>query len=502
MRSISALDYGVLIAYLLGCVGLGSAFARRQKDTRDFFLAGRRMSWLPIALSIVAADLSAISFMGVPAYVFAHNLMLLPGLVTLPLVVPFIIRLFVKTYYRLELFTAYEFLERRFSYGLRAAASLLFILLRLCWLAAALYATAIAVSQITGLRLPVAILILGGTTCAYTAAGGMRAVIWTDVAQFTVFTTAIFAMAGTILKAFQGDIRAIWSLAEAEGRTTLLNLSLSFHDITLWGVLIGYFFINLASYGVDQVILQQYLTAKDIEHSRRSLWANALVGGTIMIPLFFLGLGFFAFYAKQGLAIEPDRVIPHFALAYLPAGLSGLVIAAIFAATMSSVSAGITSITTATLVDFYQRALRPRAPMSHYVRAARLIALLWGAAATLLALFVGRLGTIVEISLKTNSFFTGVLLGIFLLGLRVPRATARGTILGAIIGMATVSFIGGYTTISFLWYSPIGCLTTMLAGWGASVVESRGERLLRSTPATVPALGEGGEPVARQHPQE
>lgn len=470
MRSFSPLDFGVVIAYLLGCLLLGGFFARQQRDTRDFLLAGRQMSWLPIALSIVAADLSAISFMGVPAYVLKYNLMLLPGLATLPLVVPIVIRLFANTYYRLELFTAYEFLERRFSYGLRAAASLLFILLRLCWLAAALYATAVAVSQITGLRRPLAILILGGSTCLYTALGGMRAVLWTDVAQFLVFTTAIFAMFGTIVRAFQGDIGAIWAIAEAGGRTAVVDLSVSLREVTLWNVLIGYFFINLASYGVDQVILQQYLTAKDLEQSRRSLWANAVVGVFIMIPLFLLGLGFYAFYTKQGLAIEPDRVIPHFALTQLPEGLSGLVIAGILAATMSSISSGITAITTATIVDFYQRALRPQASMPHYVKMARLMAILWGAGATLLALFVGRLGTIVEISLKTNSFFTGVLLGIFLLGILVPSANRRGAICGASVGMATVTVVGGSTSLSFLWYSPIGCFATVLVGWGASLL--------------------------------
>ncbi|MDW8169275.1 MAG: hypothetical protein RML74_12450 [Acidobacteriota bacterium] len=337
-------------------------------------------------------------------------------------------RLFANTYYRLDLFTAYEFLERRFSYGLRAAASLLFILLRLCWLATAIYATAVAVSQIAGISLPAAIFILGGSTCLYTALGGMRAVIWTDVAQFLVFTTAILAMSGVILKAFQWDIGAIWALAEAGGRTGLANFSFSLQEVTLWNVLIGYFFINLASYGVDQVILQQYLTAKNIEQSRRSLWANAVVGVLIMIPLFFLGLGFYAFYTKRGLVIEPDRVIPHFAITQLPEGLSGLVIAGIFAATMSSISSGITAITTATIVDFYQRALRPQASASHYVKMARFLAVLWGTGATILALFIGRLGTIAEISLKTNSFFTGVLLGIFLLGVLVSRANHKGAI--------------------------------------------------------------------------
>lgn len=469
-KNLSAIDLGVVIAYLLGCLVLGGVFARRQRDTRDFLLAGRKMSWLPIALSIIAADLSAISFMGAPAYVLKYDLKLLPGLVTLLLVVPPTIRFFAMTYYRLEFFTAYELLERRFSYGLRATASLLFILLRLCWLATALYATAVAVSQIAGLRLPEAILILGGSTCLYTALGGMRAVIWTDVAQFLVFTTAILAMFGTILNAFHMDIGAIWSLAEAGGRTKLVDFSFSPHEITLWSVLIGYFFINLAVFGVDQVILQQYLTAKNIEQSRRSLWANAVIGVLIMIPLFLLGLGFYAFYTKHGLAIEPDRVVPHFAVTQLPEGLSGLVIAGIFAATMSSISSGVTAITTATIVDFYQRALRPKASASHYVKAARLTTILWGSGATLLALFIGRLGTIAEISLKTNSFFAGVLLGIFLLAVLVPSANGAGASLGALLGMTTVTLIGSFTDASFLWYSPIGCLTTVLAGWSLSLL--------------------------------
>ena len=469
MGHLSNLDYAVLVTYLLGIVALGSSFAHRQRNTQDFFLAGRRMSWFPVALSIIASDFSAISFLGTPSYVFKYNMLLLPGLLVLPMVVvPLVIWLFMGVFYNLRLITAYEYLERRFTGGLRAAASLLFILMRLSWLATAIYATSVALSQISGLSVSAGVLIIGVTTSLYTALGGMRAVIWTDVAQFFVFTSTIFTLCIVLLEGFNWNAWRIWQIAESAGRTRVFDFSLSLTNVTFWSVVIGYVCINLASYGADQVIVQRYLTTKDFRQARRSMMGNAALVIPVMMPLFFVGVGLYAYYQTEKIAIQPDRVLPYFVVTKLPHGLAGLAIAGIFAATMGSISSCLNSITTASITDFYQRYFRTRASPQHYLRCARLGTLTWGILGTGAGLVVGRLGTIVEISLKTNGFFTGVLLAIFLLGILTRRATWQGVGFGAFVGLAVVAWVGLKTPVSFLWYSPLGCLTTMLFGYSIS----------------------------------
>lgn len=464
------LDYAVVIGYLVGCVVLGSIFARRQKDTSDFFLAGRTMSWFPVAISIVATDFSALSFLGVPAYVFKYNLMLVPGLLVLPLITPLVILLFMTLYYRLNVFTAYEYLELRFHTTVRAAASFVFILMRLFWLAAAIYATSVAISQISGISISAGILIMGLGTSIYTMMGGMKAVIWTDVAQFFVFVTGIATMFAMLLREFNWSVLKMWEIADLGGKTQLFDFSFSMSTVNLWSVLIGLAFINLTSYGVDQVILQRYLTTKNLRQAKQSLMANAVIAVAITAPLYLLGLGLYAFYRIHSISIDPDRIVPYFVVNMLPSGFSGLLVAAILAATMSSISSGINSITTATVVDFYERYIRHHDSASHYLRAARLGTLLWGFAATVLALFVGQLGTIIEISLKTNGFFAGVLLGMFLLGILTRRATWQGVAIGALLGFAIVAYASLVIGVFYLWYSPIGCVTTMVIGYTASLL--------------------------------
>ena len=237
--------------------------------------------------------------------------------------------------------------------------------------------------------------------------------------------------------------------------------------------MLGYSVINLASYGVDQVVLQRYFTAKDLQTSRRSVIANACIDAPTTTSLFVIAIGIFAYFQKHADLLpanfSPDRVLPYFVVTALPAGIAGLVIAGIMAATMSSISSGVNSITTATLVDFYQRYYRREAPAEHFLSVSRWLSLFWGIVATVMGLFVSRLGTVLEISAKTNSFFTGILLGIFLLGILTRRANWQGTSLGALIGLLVVIYVGTMTRVSFFWYAPLGLGLTMALGYAFSL---------------------------------
>lgn len=470
MGQFTIVDWAVLAIYFMGSIALGAHFGRKQKNAEDYLLAGRKMSWLPVAISIMATNTSAVSYMGIAAYVFQKNVMLYMVIITLVLITPLVIWLFVGFYYNLKVYTAYEYLEKRFSPQVRSIASVLFIVLRLCWLATMIYATSIALAEITGASLLLCALALGIGTSLYTVIGGMEGVIWTDVAQAVVFLSGILCMGAVVLVDFGWDIGQIYSIAEAAGRTRLFDFSLNpTVEVTFWSTLFGYSVINLASYGVDQVVLQRYFTAKDLATSRRSIIGNACIDAPSSTALFLVAIGIFAYLQKHRDILppdfNPDRVLPFFVITALPAGLSGLVIAGIMAATMSSVSSGINSITTASLVDFYQRYYRREASPAHYLNVSRYFSLFWGVVATLMALFVGRLGTVLEISAKTNSFFTGILLGIFLLGILTLRANWQGTGLGALISLLIVIYVGTMTRTSFFWYAPLGLALTMSLGY-------------------------------------
>lgn len=495
MGHFGVVDWGILVVYFLGSVALGSYFAKKQKSTEDYLLAGRQMSWLPVAISIMATNTSAGSYMGIPTYVFGHNLMFYFSIVTLVLITPLVLKLFLKFYYNLKVYTAYEYLERRFNPLVRSIASVLFILLRLCWLAMMIYATSIALEEITGISQVACALALGLGTSLYTMLGGMEGVIWTDVAQGVVFMFGILAMALFILIDFKWDVGEIYSLASAAGRTRMFDFSLDpTVEVTFWGVILGFAVINLCSYGVDQVVMQRYLTAKDLRTSRRSIIANACIDFPTTTVLFLVAVGIFSYFQKHPEVLpqdfNPDRVMPFFVVRVLPSGISGLVIAGLMAATMSSVSSGVNSITTATLVDFYQRYFKRQADGEHYLKVSRWFSLMWGVAATLLGLFVSRLGTIMEISVKTNGFFTGILLGIFLLGILTLRANWQGTSIGALLSFIVVAYVGTTTNVSFLWYAPLGLALTLILGYLLSLAFPARDR--ESLRGLVKGYGEDG----------
>jgi sodium-coupled monocarboxylate transporter 8/12 len=338
-----------------------------------------------------------------------------------------------------------------------------------------IHTTAIALSEITGISQAYCVLALGLGTSFYTVLGGMEGVIWTDVAQAIVFVGGILSIAAFILADFGWDVGAIHAVAASAGRTRMADWRLDpMIDVTVWSTMTGFFVINLASYGADQVVLQRYFTAKNVRASRRSVIANACIDAPTTTLLFLVAIGIFSYFQKHAdllpAGFNPDRVLPYFVITSLPSGVAGLVIASIMAATMSSISSGVNSIATASLVDFYQRYYRNEAPPSHFLNVSRWMSLGWGLGATIMGLYVGKLGTILEISAKTNSFFTGILLGIFLLGMLTARATWQGTSIGALVSLLAVIYIGTFTPASFFLYAPIGLVLTMLLGYLFSLV--------------------------------
>jgi SSS family transporter len=475
MRGFSSLDYFAVMAYLLAIAAFGSSFYRRNSSAKDYFLGGRSMSWLPAGISIIAADLSAISVMGAPAWSYKNNLELIWVTVGYPLVAPLVILVFVPFYSRLNLYTAYEYLERRFNVRVRLFCSALFQMLRGWHVAVAVYGPALVINMVTGLEVWKCVLIMGLFTTFYTTLGGIKAVIWTDVIQFVTVTSGILLILFTAIYNIPGGFPEAWRVASEQGKLQVINTSFDLSQLTtIWSCIAGGAILSLAPLTTDQAILQRLFTTKSMKDCKQSVILQSILIVPISLLLYAVGVILFVFYRQHperlaGLTTN-NAILPLFAVTELPPGIAGLVIAAIFAASMAVMSAGINSLTTASTVDFYQRIFRPHETPEHYARVGRAGTLMWGCAVTLLALFADRAGDLATAYTRVSSVISGPMLGIFLLGTMTRRATAGGAMTGAFTGVAAVIWVMTQTNWSFFYLGLISTVTTLAVGWTASLL--------------------------------
>ncbi|MCL5104499.1 MAG: sodium/solute symporter [Armatimonadetes bacterium] len=485
----------IVVIYVLGSVTLGLWFAKRQKNVEGYYLAERSAPPWAVAISIISSDTSAISYMGCAAIVFTSDLQFSLQAVVYPFAALFVAMIFVPFLARLKLYTAYEYLEHRFNVGVRTFASALFMLTRGTHLAVALYAAALAMAAIMDIPVWVGILVLGGLTTLYTVLGGMKAVLWTDVAQFFVLMGGIVAVLVGVAMAFSWDFGAIWRIAAhppavakvpwvgqevsrsaALGdHTRLFNLGTGFFEMTMWIILINGLLSGIGALGSDQVLVQRYLAAGSRKKMAVSLVAGGLINLPVMAGLYGAGIFLVAYYYRflnqpgyewvAGLT-DANRVMAHFVTHGLPGALGAVVIAGLFAGTMSSFSAGLNSLSTATYIDFIKRfgKVKPTSDQEG-VRQAKWVTLAWGVAVILVSALLGGKETIFAILNKLMSPFAGPLLGMFLLGMLSKRANNVGVVAGALFGAAATIFATYVLKIHWLWYFVVGSMGTLAGGY-------------------------------------
>jgi sodium-coupled monocarboxylate transporter 8/12 len=482
MTHFSWLDYSIFGGYLAASVGVGLLSARGSKSLGDYFLAGRGMSSILVAMSILAALFSGISYLAGPADVYKNGFAFAYIVLAFFIATPFTTLWMLPKFYQSRYFTAYQFLEERFSLSTRLLASGLFIFRVALWLAAATYAPALALEKVTGLPLWLTIL-ASGTLTLYTALGGMRAVIWTDVMQLIVLFGGQLMIVIVALGKIPGGFGGMWDTVVADGR---MNLSLSFNPaerVNLGAVLIAGAFLHLVQMATDQVSVQRYLSAGSLKESQRSLWIKLWFVLPVLVLFYGTGLVLYAFYKTHGdplvagLIQKEDQILPYFVVTQLPAGLPGLLIAAIYAASMSTISAGLNSLASATVIDFQQRlSVVADGAASTKVSNARWITVCYGGLVMALAFGVSAMpGNLVESVNTIIGLIGGPLLGLFFLGMFTQRATTRGALIGCFSGFAMLLglfvYQNGWLTavkppqlISFVWFSLLGCLVTMVVG--------------------------------------
>ena len=473
---LNSLDIAVIAAYLAGVTFFGLRFGSRQRTVKEYFLAGNSAPWWAISLSIVAAETSTLTIISVPGLAYESDfgfLQLVIGYLIGRVIVSFLL---IPQYFRGELVTAYQLIERRFGQRLRSLTAGLFLITRAAAEGVRVFAVAIVVrvalgAAFSGLstlgRDVAAIAVVMFLTLAYTFKGGMAAVIWTDVVQLAIYIAGTLIGVFTILHFVPGGWSAVCSVAGDAGKFRVFDLSLNFSSTyTLWSGVIGGAFLTTASHGTDQLIVQRLLSARNELQSKVAMVLSG-IAVFFQFSLFLLaGAMLFVFYKLFPPATafaRADAIFPVFIVNRMPHGISGLLIAAILAAAMSNLSAALSSLSSTTVIDFYAR-LRPQSTEERRVHLSRWATVGWGLALFALALLARRGGAVLEMGLSIVSVAYGSLLGVFLLGVLTRKATENGAMAGMLFGFALNVFLWRFTSVPFTWWVAFGSLATFLVG--------------------------------------
>ena len=551
-------DWTIIALYLIWIVWDGIRMTKRSHELEGYFLASRSLPWWAVGLSVMATQLSAITMIGTTGQGFADGMRFLQYYYALPLAMIVLSVTLVPFFHKMKVYTAYEFLERRFDAKTRAFTSLLFLLSRSMSLGVVISAPAIVLSVVLGLSVTNTVLLIALPTAVYTMFGGVQAVTWTDVKQVYLIVGGLVAAVVVLLLKLPSDIGIpeALHLAGATGRLQTFDFRFDLtNQYTFWSGTIAAFFLFCSYFGTDQSQVQRYLSAKSVTAARSSLMMSAYWKIPLQALVLLVGVLLFVFYlfiappmlfnpvhdealrdgpradeyaalqqeydqaltsrreaarsfgVAQGTAStaqletaflgrdaevarirgeaidfvrdvsgdatynDVNYVFPTFILTYLPIGLVGLLIAAIFAAAMSTISSELAALSTATVIDFYRRFARPEAGDAHLLRVSRVSTGLWGVFASIVAVYAAELGSLIEVVNRFGSFFYGSILGVFVLGVGLPGTTANGAFIGLLAGMASVAWVASATDIAFLWHNVVGAVVVVVVGLIVSLAD-------------------------------
>ena len=558
------IDWTIVVAYLAWVLYDGVKRARGTGAVDGYFLASRSLPWWAVGLSVMATQMSAITLVGTTGQGYDDGLRFVQFYFGLPLAMIILSLTLVPFFHRARVFTAYEYLERRFDARTRALASLLFLVSRGLGAGVIIAAPAVILSIVLGWSLPLTVLAIGVPTTVYTMLGGVQAVTWADVKQMVVIMVGVTAAVAALIAGLPDDmsLEPVLHVAGAAGRLQAIDFTFDLTETyTFWSGLLGGLFLMLGYFGCDQSQVQRYLTAKSVDAGRQSLLMSAFAKIPLQVLILTMGVLVFCFYlfaeppllfnqahrgaveasgrageyraledefrtvhadrrgdaaalvaareagdaaraeaAAAAFAVSDRRVgdvrararglvrdvtgdaaysdvnyvFPTFITTQLPIGLVGLLIAAIFAAAMSSIAAELNALSAATVIDFYRRRVRPEASDAHYLRVSKAATAFWGLFASVTALYAANLGSLIEVVNRFGSFFYGSLLGVFVLAVGMPRATAAGAFWGLIGGMASVAAVATLTDVSFMWHNLVGVAAVCLIGALSTLRRSAG----------------------------
>ncbi len=469
---LTPVDYAVILGYIVAITLFGSWFAKCQKTTRDYFLTDQSVPGGAICCTIVATETSTLTFIGVPAQAYAGNwtfLQLVLGYIIGRLLVSAI---FIPAYFRGELLTSYELLQRRFGPPVMNLSAIIFLLTRSLADGIRLYATALVINVVTQIDINLIIVVLGVVMIVYTMRGGVSAVIWTDVVQLFVYVAGALVVVFALLSQIQGGWSAVIETGRAAGKFQMWDLSLDpRHIYTLWAGLLGGVALTLSTHGTDQYLVQRFLSAKTMDAARGGLVVSGFVVFVQFMLFLLIGVMLYTFYLQTPLPVpltRTDQILPIYIVHSLRNGAAGFIVAAIVAAALSP---SINAMAATTVNDFYVKYVNPGADDATLMRVSKQMTVFWGIGQTIVALAAQVMRqSVLDAGLSVLSLASGSVLGAFLIGTLMPRIGSTATLIGMIVGLVTMVVVWAATPIAWTWYVFIGMTVTVAVAWTLSFV--------------------------------
>lgn len=465
------INWTVLVIYLAGMLGMGFYFMRKEKGADDFFKGGGRIPWWAAGISIYATMLSAITYMTIPAKAYNTDWTYYPMLWMILLVSFPVIKYYLPYFRKLNVTSAYEILEKRFNLFTRTLASTLFCIFMIVRMAIVLYLPSLALTAVTGIDIYLCIVLMGLITIIYCTMGGVTAVIWGDVVQGIILVFGALFAAVYLILGTEGGLSGCIDIALENDKLRLFDFSNSWSQATWWVIILGGLANNLISYTSDQTVIQRYLTTSDEKSAGRSILVNGLMSVFISVVFYIIGTGLYTFYNTHPAELDvtmqqSDAIFPFFMMSQMPAGVAGALIAAIFAATMSTISSNINSVATAFSIDFWKR-FRPSTSDSQLVSVARWASVASGMVGLLLALFMAtwEIQSFLDFFNEALGLLTSGLGGLFFIAVFMKRVKGYAALAGFITGEAVVFWMSEYTDANFLLFGAIGMVVSIVTAW-------------------------------------
>ncbi len=485
---MNPIDLTIILVYVAGCTGLGAWLGAGETGLKGYFLGESNIPVWALMISIVATETSAVTFLSVPGVAYGGDFRFLQLAIGYVLGRILVATVFLPAYFRGEIFTAYQLLEQRFGGPTRTVASLLFLATRLLADGIRLFLSAKIIQMITGWPIEYAIVALGIATIVYTFLGGMKAVIWTELIQFIIYNIGAVIALMLMINQLPGGWNELWSVAEGAHKFRMFDFTFNLSiELTFWSGLIGGMVLNTATHGVDQLMVQRYLSARSEKQAATALIASGAIIFAQFALFLLIGVGLYVFYQQYppGMKLENDDVFVHYIVRNLPVGIMGLVVASVFSVAMGTLSGSLNASASSTVNDLV-RPLLGDSDEDKMLRLSRWLTAFWGVARIVVAFgAIGMTSSVVSAVLAIAGFTTGILLGVFLLGQFTRRTGQTSAMIGMIAGAAAVSYAKFATTLAWPWFALLGASTVFAVGWLSSLVVTEPNRKPQPEP-TVP----------------
>ena len=466
-----ALNWSILIIYILINVALGVTLGKGIKGADDFYLGNRNIPWFAIGLSVIATYVSALSFLGGPAWSYTSGLSVMALHLNYPLVIFIAVVFFLPFFYNSGAVSIYEYMEKRFGTKSRNVMATVFLISQTMGAAAILYATSLILEFITGIRVEYVIVMVAIVALIYTMLGGIAAVIWTDVVQAVVLVVGAGIIFYYLLAGMTMPIGEVLVELKAAGKTNALDWSFDLaHESTLWAGIIGMTLFHITVYGANQMMMQRVLTAKNIGDAKKSYLLMGFFAFFLYFLFFLLGILFYSYYQGKEFP-NGNTIILEFAASIGLPGLMGIITAAVLAASLSSLDSSFNSLATISTTDFYQRYVKKDGSSQHYLLVTRLFTLFWAVLIIVPAIMYAQSeGSILQVLSKVASYFVGAKLAMYGLGFFSKHTTENGLLIGVAAGFLVIMLVALMTDISWPWYGLIGASVNVVISVSSSIL--------------------------------